>query len=94
MAGTAKLLERETEYRKTWNGDHLGSMSPAEIFWADHYRWLESQGYKLRPRYHPDWIPTWKKSNKWVLRCEDSVYLPMYVRTLKASQDLVQLTLA
>ncbi|KAJ3826605.1 hypothetical protein EV361DRAFT_585149 [Lentinula raphanica] len=25
-----------------------------EIFWRDHYDWLKSKGYLLRPRYHPD----------------------------------------
>lgn len=40
----------------------------SEIFWRDHYLWLEEQGYLLRPRYHPDWVASWKDSEKgWVL---------------------------
>ncbi len=31
-----------------------------EIFWRDTYHFLCERGYKLRPRYHPDWVPSWK----------------------------------
>ncbi|CAL1706283.1 unnamed protein product [Somion occarium] len=31
-----------------------------ETFWRDHYIWLKEQGYLLRPRYCPDWVPSWK----------------------------------
>ncbi|KAF8508794.1 kinase-like domain-containing protein [Gautieria morchelliformis] len=75
MAGAIKLLERENEYRKTWKFD-FATLQPTEIFWADQYRWLESQGYLLRPRYHPNWIPTWKRTKKYVTDCEDSHSLP------------------
>ncbi|TFK74317.1 hypothetical protein BDN72DRAFT_833669 [Pluteus cervinus] len=33
------------------------SLGVAEFFWRDHAVWLESRGYKLRPRYQPDWDP-------------------------------------
>ena len=36
----------------------------AEIFWRDHFHWLKEQGYLLRPRYHPDWVASWKDSEK------------------------------
>ncbi|TFK74310.1 hypothetical protein BDN72DRAFT_833659 [Pluteus cervinus] len=29
----------------------------SEYFWRDHAAWLETQGYKLRPRYQPGWEP-------------------------------------
>ena len=32
----------------------------SEIFWRDRYDWLIQSGYKLRPRYHPDWAPSWQ----------------------------------
>ncbi|KAF8506378.1 kinase-like domain-containing protein [Gautieria morchelliformis] len=76
MAGTIKLQERELEYRRTWKSEKFSTIEPAEIFWAEHYRWLESQGYLLRPRYHPDWIPTWKRTKKYINLCEDSYSLP------------------
>lgn len=33
--------------------------SPREFFWVKHQPYLQSQGYMLRPRYHPDWRPSW-----------------------------------
>lgn len=45
---------------------------PAEIYWRDHYFWLEERGYRLRPRYHPDWVASWKDTDKNWMRCEDS----------------------
>ena len=30
-----------------------------ELFWVKHYTWLEERGYRLRPRYKPDWSPSW-----------------------------------
>lgn len=42
-----------------------------EVYWRERYNWLKDCGYLLRPRYHPDWVPSWKgKDIKWVL-CED-----------------------
>ncbi|KAF8506373.1 hypothetical protein JB92DRAFT_3122141 [Gautieria morchelliformis] len=78
MAGAIKLEERELEYRRTRKFENLSTIEPAEIFWAEHYRWLESQGYLLRPRYHPDWIPTWKRTKKYIYNCKDSKYLPPF----------------
>ncbi|KAG7441308.1 kinase-like protein [Guyanagaster necrorhizus] len=33
-----------------------------EMFWVNLQPFLASQGYMLRPRYHPDWIPSWKSN--------------------------------
>ncbi|KAK0477907.1 hypothetical protein IW261DRAFT_1338266, partial [Armillaria novae-zelandiae] len=33
-----------------------------EMFWVNMQPLLASLGYMLRPRYHPDWIPSWKSS--------------------------------
>lgn len=38
----------------------LGSFGPSELWWRDHYTWLLEQGYQLRERYKPDWVPSWK----------------------------------
>ena len=32
---------------------------PYEEIWVTLYPFLLSRGYKLRPRYHPEWIPSW-----------------------------------
>ncbi|KAI0745180.1 kinase-like domain-containing protein [Earliella scabrosa] len=41
-----------------------GSLYPSEIFWRDHQKWLEEQGYLLRRRYRPDWVPSWTGTKK------------------------------
>ncbi|KAJ7480034.1 hypothetical protein B0H11DRAFT_2422641 [Mycena galericulata] len=45
-----------------------------EQFWIAHQSFLLSQGYLLRPRFHPDWVPAWKKpgASGHALRYEDS----------------------
>ncbi|KAJ3725966.1 kinase-like domain-containing protein [Lentinula raphanica] len=39
--------------------DYNQSLSQSESFWRDHYDWLKSKGYLLRPRYHPNWVASW-----------------------------------
>ncbi|KAJ6488791.1 hypothetical protein C8R45DRAFT_901672 [Mycena sanguinolenta] len=34
-------------------------LSLSEQFWARSYEFLLARGYQLRPRYHPEWIPSW-----------------------------------
>jgi serine/threonine protein kinase len=38
----------------------LGAILSSEVWWREHYAWLLENGYKLRPRYDPAWIPSWK----------------------------------
>jgi len=49
----------------------IGTLFPSETWWRDHYHELESHGYILRPRYHPDWKPSWKRSGKPFFSTED-----------------------
>lgn len=51
---------------------HGVAFSDEEIYWRDHQKWLLECGYRLRPRYQPDWTPSWKKSGKPSILCEDS----------------------
>jgi hypothetical protein len=62
--------------------DDLGpvKLDRLEGFWAKHQKWFEGCGYMLRPRYMPDWTPSWLATDKhgkvverdsW-LSCEDS----------------------
>ena len=56
-----------------------------EVFWRDRYDFLRKAGYTLRPRYKPDWIPSWKTSGKRIIDCEDVVTVrvrlfPRYIR--------------
>jgi hypothetical protein len=48
-----------------------GALSTQEIWWCQQYQWLKGQGYLLRPRYAPDWVPSWEASNRDPLACED-----------------------
>ncbi|GJJ14673.1 hypothetical protein Clacol_008939 [Clathrus columnatus] len=63
---------------QAWNKEthEPGEITPQEEFWIEHQRWLESCGYMLRPRYHPDWIPSWKSSKKKSYTFEDGQILP------------------
>ncbi|KAI0779505.1 kinase-like domain-containing protein [Fomes fomentarius] len=51
-----------------------GWLSHLEIFWRDRYDWLQSSGYTLRPRYSPQWVPSWEGTNTWRYLCEDNIY--------------------
>ncbi|RPD53219.1 hypothetical protein L227DRAFT_658388 [Lentinus tigrinus ALCF2SS1-6] len=52
-----------------------GLLTEGEIFWRERYDWLQQSGYSLRPRYRPDWVPSWKGTNKLIISCEDGVTL-------------------
>ena len=54
------------------NGNReFGALFDSEMWWRDQYQALETQGYILRPRYHPDWRPSWKRSGKDFFAAED-----------------------
>lgn len=40
-----------------WSCDFL--ITPTERFWVDMQPFLLAQGYRLRPRYDPQWKPSW-----------------------------------
>ncbi|KAH9850492.1 kinase-like domain-containing protein [Lenzites betulinus] len=42
----------------------LYELSSPECWWRDHFDWLLSRGYMLRPRYKPGWKPSWKSDEK------------------------------
>lgn len=46
----------------------------AEIWWSDHYDWLKSCGYVLRPRFRPDFTPSYPES-AWPWMYEDGYVL-------------------
>ncbi|KIK80845.1 hypothetical protein PAXRUDRAFT_157549 [Paxillus rubicundulus Ve08.2h10] len=43
-----------------------------EVWWRTHYEELKTREYLLRPRYSPDWVPSWRASKKDWVACEDS----------------------
>lgn len=44
-----------------------------ELYWRDRYFAFKDRGYLLRPRYHPEWVASWKGTNKNWLECEDGL---------------------
>lgn len=61
-----------------------GHLGPSELFWRDHYNWLKECGYVLRPRYAPDWVPSWEAKDpknsgprKPYHHCEDGQMSPV-----------------
>ena len=42
----------------------IGTLFDIELWWREQYRAIQGQGYILRPRYHPNWRPSWKRSSK------------------------------
>lgn len=32
---------------------------PHDVFWVEHFEWFKSCEYMLRPRYRPEWTPSW-----------------------------------
>ena len=53
-------------------GDDDAELTTGELFWRDRYEWLSKHGYMLRPRYKPDWVPSWVGTAKRSFMCEDS----------------------
>ncbi|TEB30978.1 hypothetical protein FA13DRAFT_318648 [Coprinellus micaceus] len=37
-----------------------GLLFTYEEIWVRHFHFLASRGYQLRPRYNPDWVPSWR----------------------------------
>ena len=57
-----------------------GKLTTIEKWWSQHFEWLKGSGYLLRPRYAPNWIPSWHGTGKSMLLCEDSS-IPMVRHT-------------
>ena len=74
MSPTLAALERQLEGAE----ELFAKLTMEEQFWAARQPFLESRGYVLRPRYHPDWVPSWKgKPRGEVFKAEDGYSLPV-----------------
>jgi hypothetical protein len=60
-----------------------------EVWWSKRYKWLENCGYLLRPRYGPDWIPSWQGTSKDPFTCEDWIRPRVCVHMLDSLQKLI-----
>lgn len=49
----------------------IGDISRSEAWWRDRYYSIRDSGYELRPRYHPQWEPSWIRSGKDPREAED-----------------------
>ncbi|CDO77759.1 hypothetical protein BN946_scf184993.g22 [Trametes cinnabarina] len=49
------------------------NLSSMELFWQARYRYLSDHGYLLRPRYSPEWKPSWMGTMRDPTFCEDSI---------------------
>ncbi|CAE6349633.1 hypothetical protein BN14_06352 [Rhizoctonia solani AG-1 IB] len=68
--------------------------SEAEERWVSFQPYLLSKGYRLRPRYQPDWVPSWKGTSVKPLHCEDSLdCMPLRVLDATRVQDEQQVKL-
>ncbi|KAJ7102602.1 hypothetical protein B0H15DRAFT_876211 [Mycena belliarum] len=64
-----------------------GGLREREKWWVEHQPFLLSHGYALRPRYDPNWIPTWELPGNEALlpsRFEDSLPIPIPGNVLDA----------
>ncbi|KAG8683744.1 hypothetical protein FRC11_013132, partial [Ceratobasidium sp. 423] len=68
--------------------------SEAEERWVSFQPYLLSKGYRLRARYQPDWVPSWKGTSIKPLHCEDSLdSIPIRVLDATRIQDEQQVKL-
>ncbi|KAF9010788.1 kinase-like domain-containing protein [Cyathus striatus] len=54
-------------------------LNEGELFWRSRYNLLLEKGYKLRPRYKPDWKPSWVETGKDPYTCEDGMFQLLYM---------------
>ncbi|KAG2051565.1 hypothetical protein BDR06DRAFT_983513 [Suillus hirtellus] len=48
-----------------------GTLTAYEVWWCQQYQWLKRKGYLLRPRYAPEWVPSWEGLRCHPFTCED-----------------------
>ncbi|KAH9013311.1 hypothetical protein EDB85DRAFT_970612 [Lactarius pseudohatsudake] len=53
------------------NDRQAGTLVMAERWWVDRYNEIAERGYKLCPRYHPQWEPSWFETGKDLYAVED-----------------------
>ncbi|KAI0350534.1 kinase-like protein [Trametes cingulata] len=68
-------------------GEAFAVLTNEERYWRDRQEFLESRGYMLRPRYKPDWVPSWrgKAAYAW-FRAEDAKPLPYRTSVIDATR--------
>jgi len=66
----------------------LSELDSHELFWRDKYHILEAHGYRLRPRLHPSWVPSWRLTGdlRSAYNVEDGAPLPIRMKVTDATQ--------
>ncbi|TBU42946.1 kinase-like domain-containing protein [Dichomitus squalens] len=54
------------------NPEDIYLLNEYELYWRDHFDWLQQSGYALRPRYKPNWVPSWQGTKRRPGDFEDS----------------------
>lgn len=65
----------------------------SERFWRERQPHLQRHGYLLRPRYLPDWQPSWIGTNFAPMFCEDSIISNVGTQSYTLQEFPVQLSL-
>ena len=65
-----------------------GELDENEIWWRDHQVWLQERGYMLRPRYRPDWVPSWSTGNRMYFQYEDGQRLGVSILSIARTSPL------
>ncbi len=55
-----------------FQNESMWSLLPNEELWRDRYNILLRNGYRLRSRFRPDWVPSWKGTDLNPYHCEDA----------------------
>lgn len=67
----------EPESRLASIGNSAAQLRGHEMAWRDKQRFLEERGYMLRPRFHPEWVPSWISNGQNPMLQEDFHHLPV-----------------
>ena len=87
----AQISQRMLEIWGTTEDIPPEELDPREVWWRDRYDQLSNHGYRLRPRYSPQWLPSWKTSNRDWTSSEDGKRLK--VRHVPSSWQLIHVIL-
>ena len=73
-----------------------GGLDGGEAFWRENYQFLLDHGYQLRPRYSPNWVPSWIGTNKDHRYCEDGIWMEVSsdITLLKSTNILFLLSIS
>ncbi|KAF9782666.1 hypothetical protein BJ322DRAFT_1142979 [Thelephora terrestris] len=84
--GRQERQEREPECGERQEiSDLLSRLRNNEMKWRDRHGMLKREGYILRPRLRPGWKPSWLRSGKNPLDCEDGEPLPLRSKCVDAT---------